>query len=467
MLRDSLKPYRYLWPSSDVHADPHWQAADGARFSVRRMPESPDEMAGDSRWPAFFPSPICVVTAADGSSAVLERVVGPSIVNRFPYVMALKFCARSLSKRHYARRAFLNVLESGRTVAVQFLEPGSALDRVLGVIASGTEADALGRPRRTGLATRRALTSDAPVFVDAYLVYEARLVEPSVGFQGEAIYAQPWMDVGSHRMVFLEITAIQLRRDIAEGRTQILWRSLPAWSPKGGSELRASDIEQGSADGRYQKGYTPHYAFPSAGTIAFSSDAIEEGMAVLHLPPRPLDQVELDNDRSRWPCFFPSSVGMITTWAEGGRPNLMPCGSTSVVSRHPLIIAPCVSYAAINERYAPRATLELIRRNGAFGCGVPYIDDAIIEAIKYAGNISLPKDTDKVARAGLAFEEGELAPVLPALPIHFECRVVEEVPLGTHVMFLGEARRILVRGDVTPDNPIEWCPWADVGTPRG
>src|SRR3990172_2894838 len=371
MLRDSLKPYRYLWPSSDVHADPHWQATDGARFSVRRMPESPDEMAGDSRWPAFFPSPICVVTAADGSSAVLERVVGPSIVNRFPYVMALKFCARSLSKRHYARRAFLNVLESGRTVAVQFLEPGSALDRVLGVIASGTEADALGRPRRTGLATRRALTSDAPVFVDAYLVYEARLVEPSVGFQGEAIYAQPWMDVGSHRMVFLEITAIQLRRDIAEGRTQILWRSLPAWSPKGGSELRASDIEQGSADGRYQKGYTPHYAFPSAGTIAFSSDAIEEGMAVLHLPPRPLDQVELDNDRSRWPCFFPSSVGMITTWAEGGRPNLMPCGSTSVVSRHPLIIAPCVSYAAINERYAPRATVELIRRHGAVGWGAP------------------------------------------------------------------------------------------------
>jgi flavin reductase (DIM6/NTAB) family NADH-FMN oxidoreductase RutF len=153
---------------------------------------------------------------------------------------------------------------------------------------------------------------------------------------------------------------------------------------------------------------------------------------------------------------------MITTWAPDGRPNLMPCGSTTVVSRYPLVITPCVGYAAINERYAPRLTLELIRANRAFGCGVPFISDQVIAAIKYAGNISMQVAGDKVARAGLAVEGGGPSPVLTNLPVHFDCQVLDEVRLGTHVMFLGAVTRIRVRPDVSPANPLEWCPWADV-----
>jgi flavin reductase (DIM6/NTAB) family NADH-FMN oxidoreductase RutF len=44
---------------------------------------------------------------------------------------------------------------------------------------------------------------------------------------------------------------------------------------------------------------------------------------------------------------------------------------------------------------------------------------------------------------------------------------VGEVRLGTHIMFLGEVRRIRVRADVTPNNPMEWCPWADVVPTEG
>jgi flavin reductase (DIM6/NTAB) family NADH-FMN oxidoreductase RutF len=133
-----------------------------------------------------------------------------------------------------------------------------------------------------------------------------------------------------------------------------------------------------------------------------------------------------------------------------------------VVSRHPLVITPCVGYAAINERYAPRLTLDLIRANRAFGCGVPFISDQVIEAIKYAGNISMQVAGDKVARSGLAVEAGGPSPVLTHLPVHFDCQVLDEVRLGTHVMFLGAVTRIRVRPDVSPANPLEWCPWADV-----
>lgn len=460
-LPPALAPYRYQWPTEDLAADSRWRPGPGP-FLVRDMPESLEELAAESRWPGFFPSAMCLVTTADGRATALEKVVGASIVNRFPYVLALSFCAADLSPRHHARQRFMGTLEAGGAVAVQFLPPGSGLDRAMEAIVGTPEARTATRLARTGLPTRSAVSNACPVFTDAYLVYEGRLARPARDFEGAPIYDTSWLDVGSHRLYFLEITAIQLREDIARGRTQIRWRSLPAWIPR----LRVSPARPPASpsplSASYAKSYTPHYAFPTAGTVAFESDTLADGMAIKLLSPEAADQVEVDNDRARWPCFFPSSVGMVTTWAADGQPNLMPCGSTTIVSRKPLVVAPCVSYVPINERYATRASLRLMRERRAFGCGVPYISDRVVEAIRYAGNVSRAQDVDKVARAGFAVLPGPAAPLLPELPVNFECAVAGEVRLGTHVMFLGEVRRVLVRRDTHPGNPLEWCPWSDV-----
>ena len=93
---------------------------------------------------------------------------------------------------------------------------------------------------------------------------------------------------------------------------------------------------------------------------------------------------------------------------------------------------------------------------------MPFIHSVVVDAIKYCGTTSITADPDKIAQAGLAVQPGEDAPVLSALPIHYDCRVIGEVRLGTHIMFLGEVRRVRVRADVTPHNPLEWCPWSDV-----
>ena len=66
----------------------------------------------------------------------------------------------------------------------------------------------------------------------------------------------------------------------------------------------------------------------------------------------------------------------------------MSCGSTTILSRYPLTVAICVSYARINERYAPRASLELFDRADRFGCGVPIYRKDVLEAIGYLGNVS-------------------------------------------------------------------------------
>ena len=460
-LSDALTPYRYVWPREGLDQLPAWTSDSAGDARYRALPESAEELAIDSRWPALFPSPICLVTTGDGSSMALEKVVGASIVNRFPYIVALSFCRRPLSNRHYVRGQFMEALERNEEVAVQFLPPGEALDRAMDAIASVPDERASERIAHAGLPVRSARTNRAPVFHDAYLAYEARLVKPSRDFERVPIHAEPWTDVGSHRIYYFEITAIQLRQDIAEGRSQIRWRSLPTWQHNASSP-GAHGVTTAITGVAYEKPYTPHYRFPSAGTIAFESDETRDGMAIKHLPPLPEDQVEVNNDRARWPCFFPSSVGMITTWTETGAPNVMPCGSTTIVSRHPLIVTPCVSYAAINERYAPRATLDAIRKSGRFGCGVPFIEETVLGAIKYCGNVSINANPHKVRDAGFDIEPSDWAPIPTALPVYFECEVVGEVRLGTHIMFLGEVRRIRVRADVTPNNPMEWCPWADV-----
>ena len=461
-LSSDLQPHRYVWPRNELNEASEWTVSEYG-YS-RTLPESAEALQLDSRWPALFPSPICLVTTGDRECPALEKVVGASIVNRFPYVVALSFCRESLSSRHYARSRFMETLERSGEAAVQFLSPGDKLDRAMGAIANLPDERTGDRLAASGLPVRAGRTVRSAVFQDSYLVYEARLVKPGRDFEGAPIYSEPWTDVGSHRVYYLEISAIQLHEAIAAGRKQIQWRSLPVWQPTAtaGVPEHRNLAMKGLA---YEKPYTPHYAFPSKGTIGFESDEIQDGMAVKYLSPLAENQVEVDNDRARWPCFFPSSVGMITTWVEPGVPNVMPCGSTTVISRHPMVIAPCVSYAAINERYAPRATLSAIRNTGRFGCGVPFIDDVVLGAIKYCGNVSIRRNRDKVKDSGLDVGPSASAPVLKNLPVHFDCRVVGEVRLGTHIMFLGEVRGIHVRADVTPESPIEWCPWATVARP--
>jgi flavin reductase (DIM6/NTAB) family NADH-FMN oxidoreductase RutF len=256
------------------------------------------------------------------------------------------------------------------------------------------------------------------------------------------------------------VNCIQLRQDIADGRQQIAWNSLAEWAPSRATR-RGANADQSAIDRMaYVKPFTPYYKFPAANTVAFEYEGVADGMAYKHFPPFTRSQVDdIDNDKTRWPCFFPSSLGMITSRSAEGRPNLMPCGSTTVISRSPLVFSPAVTYGGINDRYRSRHTLHNIRAHNSFGVGLATVNEEMLNAIRYAGNVSATDDPEKLRNTGLWFDEGEHDPILRLCPVHFDCAVVGEVKLGTHSMFLGEVRRILVRSDVSAENAISWNPW--------
>jgi flavin reductase (DIM6/NTAB) family NADH-FMN oxidoreductase RutF len=182
--------FGYLWPYPDALSAATWRVAAALSHRVREMPETREELRRDSRWPAFFPSPLCIATTRAHGEDLLEKVVGASIVNRFPYVIMLSFCRESLSERHHVRRTFMDAVEASGHVAVQFIMPGPQLQSVMAAINSVPEDRQADRFRSAGLPLRPTSDGSAPAFRDAYLVYEGRLVRPGHDFEGTPINDQ-------------------------------------------------------------------------------------------------------------------------------------------------------------------------------------------------------------------------------------------------------------------------------------
>ena len=56
MIDPSLEAYRYTWPRSDFDGNGRWRPVPEEDARAMDMPERLEELAADSRWPAFFPS---------------------------------------------------------------------------------------------------------------------------------------------------------------------------------------------------------------------------------------------------------------------------------------------------------------------------------------------------------------------------------------------------------------------------
>ena len=143
------------WPGPDAFDGDDWALSDDRHWRVRAMPEAREALWRDSRWPAFFPSGLCIVTTIADGVPVVEKVVGASVVNRFPYVVALSFCREPLSGRHYARNTFLDAAAASGRVAIQFLMPGKPLKSLLAALTLVPEDEPLRRFACAGLAHAR------------------------------------------------------------------------------------------------------------------------------------------------------------------------------------------------------------------------------------------------------------------------------------------------------------------------
>jgi len=126
---------------------------------------------------------------------------------------------------------------------------------------------------------------------------------------------------------------------------------------------------------------------------------------------------------------LPLPAWVICTYDEQGKPNAMTASWTGVCCSVP----PCAYFSARKSRYTHGSVIA----SGAFTINIPGVPQAPVT--DYFG-IASGRKVDKISAAGLTVVAAEhvKAPYLEEFPLILECRLVQQIELGSHTMFIGE-----------------------------
>jgi flavin reductase (DIM6/NTAB) family NADH-FMN oxidoreductase RutF len=149
-------------------------------------------------------------------------------------------------------------------------------------------------------------------------------------------------------------------------------------------------------------------------------------------------------------------VLVIGTYDSDGKPNIMTAAWVGIACSKP----PCIS-VSLRE-----ATLSYhnIKQTEAFTVNVP--SEKYLKEADYVGIVS-GRNTDKFKETNLTPEKSKLvnAPIVKEFPYALECRLIKQLNLGLHTMFIGEIVGMVADSDVVnssnlPDiekvRPILW-----------
>ena len=136
---------------------------------------------------------------------------------------------------------------------------------------------------------------------------------------------------------------------------------------------------------------------------------------------------------------------IIGTYSSDGKPNIMNAAWGGIASSKP----PCIN-VSLRE-----ATLSYhnIKQTQAFTVNIP--SEKYVKEADFVGMIS-GRECDKIEKTGLTAEKSKIvnAPIVKEFPYALECRLVKEVNLGLHTMFVGEIVGMVADSEVLNSNKI-------------
>jgi flavin reductase (DIM6/NTAB) family NADH-FMN oxidoreductase RutF len=144
--------------------------------------------------------------------------------------------------------------------------------------------------------------------------------------------------------------------------------------------------------------------------------------------------------------FIPMPVVLMGTQVKG-RDNFMAVGWCARVNGNPPMIA-----CGIAKNHA---TPGGVAENKTFSLNIPSSD--LLEKTDYCGIVS-GANTDKSKVFDVFYGSTKTAPMISECPVTLECRLVEDVSLPTHHLFIGEIVGVYADGKVLrdgkPDFPL-------------
>ena len=143
--------------------------------------------------------------------------------------------------------------------------------------------------------------------------------------------------------------------------------------------------------------------------------------------------------------LYPTPVMLVGTYDAEGRPNIMTAAWGGICCSVP----PCVAVSLRKATY----TYGNIAQQGGFTINIPS-DQYAVQA-DYCGMVS-GKKADKFAETGLTPVRSALvnAPYIEELPLVLECKLVHQIELGLHTLFVGEILDVKANEDVLDDKGV-------------
>ena len=141
--------------------------------------------------------------------------------------------------------------------------------------------------------------------------------------------------------------------------------------------------------------------------------------------------------------LLPAPVLIIGTYGPDGKPNMMNAAWGGIVSSKPPSVSVSLREATLSYHN--------IKQAGAFTVNIP--SEKFVKEADFVGIVS-GRECDKFKETGLTPEKSRLvnAPIVKEFPYTLECRLIKQVELGSHTMFIGEIVGIVADGGVlNPD----------------
>lgn len=135
--------------------------------------------------------------------------------------------------------------------------------------------------------------------------------------------------------------------------------------------------------------------------------------------------------------LYPVPAVMVSCSRPGERPNIITVAWAGTICSEP----PMLSISVRKERYS----YDIIRESGEFV--VNLVNRDLVRAADYCG-VKSGRDVDKFGETGLIPMPSKsiAAPGIAKSPVCLECRVVKQLPLGSHDLFLAEILEVSVDG---------------------
>lgn len=135
--------------------------------------------------------------------------------------------------------------------------------------------------------------------------------------------------------------------------------------------------------------------------------------------------------------LYPVPAVMVSCCRPGERPNIITVAWAGTICSEP----PMLSISVRKERYS----YDIIRESGEFV--VNLVNRDLVRAADYCG-VKSGRDVDKFGETGVTpMPSGSIAaPGIAESPVCLECRVAEQLSLGSHDLFLAEILEVSVDG---------------------